>query len=425
MPNHDQANPVTRRTTAYLAKIALENPKLHAFTDVLAQQALATAQALDQVPHEQTGPLHGLNIAVKDNIDTVPAICSAGLPFLQHHHATADATVVSLLRKAGAVILGVTATDAGAFGVTTPDVTNPAMPGHIAGGSSGGSAVAVAAGLCDAALGTDTGGSVRIPAACCGVYGFKPTHEAIPMAGIRPLTQSFDHLGVLAGSVAMIHTIISALAPGLPKTPSPRLPRIAIPWPNLAGTDPKILASLHTLQSILRDHGHKVFETSLPPLDDVQDIHIGLSLAEAAAFYADLPDKTHQNLPTAMQSGLTYGATLTKDHLSNLISRRTAMLAAIDRVFETADYLLLPTLPIQPPRIGTNTVQIGARTADTLSALIRFTAPFNQSGHPALAFPWPLGADGPAFSLQLVGHRNADLSLLEFAANLCAKGETS
>ena len=228
MPADDETILVARKTMAYVAAIDRANPTLHAFTDVLSAQALAEAEAADANP---ASPLHGVNIAVKDNIDTAGALCSAGLPFLAERRATKDAVVVAALRAAGAVILGMTATDSGAFGVVTPAVTNPNHPSLIAGGSSGGSAAAVAAGLCDAALGTDTGGSVRIPAACCGVYGFKPTYGVISVAGIRPLTERFDHVGILARTIAEIHKITTALVPHLPAAQSGTAPRAATSAP--------------------------------------------------------------------------------------------------------------------------------------------------------------------------------------------------
>lgn len=418
MPKPERANSVIRHTMNYLAAIDRANPIIQAFTDVLTAEALTEAQTADANPNR---PLHGLHIAVKDNIDTAGALCSAGLPFLQDRRATEDAAVVSLLRVAGAVILGVTATDSGAFGVVTPEVTNPANPSLIAGGSSGGSAAAVAAGLCDAALGTDTGGSVRIPAACCGVYGFKPTHGVIPMAGIRPLTQRFDHVGILARSVEEIRQITAVLAAHLPAAQSPNAPLIAIPWPNLTGTEPAILASLHNLQSNLRAKGFTVIDTTLPPLDDILDVHIGLSLAEAAAHYTDLTAKTRKALPQAMQTGLTLGEAVTAARKSDLNACRKTILAAIDLIFSTTDYLLLPTLPVLPPLVGQQTVTLGPRTTTTLDALIRFTAPFNQTGHPALAFPWPVGTNGPPFSLQIIGRHHADLTLLDFVSGLLAQ----
>ena len=404
-----------RATQDYLAAIDRANPTLHAYTDVLTAQALIEAQAADANPNR---PLHGTQIAIKDNIDVTGALCGAGLPYLADRRATQDALVVAALRDAGAIILGVTATDSGAFGVVTSSVTNPKNPDRIAGGSSGGSAAAVAAGLCDAALGTDTGGSIRIPAACCGVYGFKPTHGIISMSGIRPLTQRFDHVGILARTVAEIRKITTTLAPQLPAAQNAHAPRIAIPWSNLAGTEPAILACLRNLQARLRANGCVVNQISLPPLDDILEVHLGLSLAEAATFYRDLSAEFRQKLPEAMTTGLCLGDALTADRKADLNKRRMTILAAVDQIFSEIDYLLLPTLPVLPPLVGQNTVTMGARTTDTLQALIRFTAPFNQTGHPALAFPWLAVEVGPSFSLQIIGRHHSDLSLLDFVTGL-------
>ncbi len=406
-----------QKTKAHLDAIA-QSPS-GAFTDVLPAQAIAAAGVCDANPAR---PLHGLTLAIKDNIDTEGALCSAGLPFLQNRRAARDGAVVSALRGAGAVILGVTATDAGGFGVTTPVVVNPAFPERIAGGSSGGSAAAVAAGLCDAALGTDTGGSVRIPAACCGVYGFKPTYGTIPMAGIRPLTHSFDHIGVLARSVEELRSVVTVLTPSLRAGTPAQKPRIAIPWSNLEGTDPQILACLNRLQDTLRARGYAVFDITLPAFDDILAVHIGLSLAEAATIYADLPAKDRLALPDAMRQGLILGDAIHDAEKAALNAQRGDILAALDHAFAAADYLLLPTLPVLPPPVGATAVLMGAKPTAVLSALIRFTAPFNQTGHPALAFPWACPNGGVPRSMQLVGRRYADLQLLDFAASLSPAG---
>src|SRR5882672_1020705 len=143
------------------------------------------------------GPLSALRVAVKDNIAVRGLPFTAGHPLFADRIADGDAWAVRRLRQAGARIVGVTHTDAGGFGVTTPTVANPAAPGKTVGGSSGGSAAAVAAGLADVALGTDTGGSVRIPAACTGLIGFKPTRGRVPTDGLWPLSTSLDHVGVI------------------------------------------------------------------------------------------------------------------------------------------------------------------------------------------------------------------------------------
>lgn len=152
---------------------AQQNAGLGIMTDLIAQRALADADTVDRrvAAGKDAGRLAGIPMVIKDNIDTVPAVCAAGLPALSPYRPPTDAAVVRRLRAEGAVIIGVAATDSGAFGVTSPTVTNPKFPGLIAGGPSGGSAAAVAAGFCMAAIDTDTGGSIRIPAACCGIVG--------------------------------------------------------------------------------------------------------------------------------------------------------------------------------------------------------------------------------------------------------------
>ena len=195
----DTGQSMLSRCREFYERIHRQDPGLHAYSELLESSALASAGLKDRqvLNGADAGPLFGLAAAIKDNIDTVPAAARAGLSFLAQSRPSADSTVVELLRQSGAVILGVTETDAGAFGVTTPKVTNPKYPDRFAGGSSGGSAAAVAASLCDFAIGTDTGGSVRLPAACCGIYGFKPTADTVSLKGVRRLTNYYDHIDII------------------------------------------------------------------------------------------------------------------------------------------------------------------------------------------------------------------------------------
>ena len=202
-------------TKSVLVDIDALNPRIGCYTDLLHDSAMKEAAASDERRSngQVKGPLDGVPIAIKDLIDTTPARCSAGLEHLKNYRPATDATVVRRLREAGAVILGVTASDPGAFSTATPQVINPLAPERTAGGSSGGSGAAVASSLAFGAIGTDTGGSVRIPAACCSICGFKPTWGRVDATGVRPLAPSLDHIGTLARSVTDLQILQSIIDP--------------------------------------------------------------------------------------------------------------------------------------------------------------------------------------------------------------------
>ncbi len=256
------------------------NPRINAYSQILQNTARREAR---QSPPD--APLAGVTVAIKDNIDTVPAVCNAGLDHNATHLPAEDAEVVAQLRGAGAIVPGVTRTDSGAFGVTTPRVINPLGPGLIAGGSSGGSAAAVAADLCDVALGTDTGGSIRIPAACCGVFGFKPTLGSVSLRGIRPLAESCDHVGPLAGSIAPIVAVMRVLAPGFDSQPCaiPQPVSIGIPRSAIREASSDVLSVLDDFTRALR--GSVMFRDGncSPPVEAVQASCFLIMLAASPA----------------------------------------------------------------------------------------------------------------------------------------------
>lgn len=407
------------RCKAFLDRIKAINPHVNAYSELLESSALDTAKEQDgQLSRE----LSGLCAAIKDNVNTVPAVAKAGLRFLSDHRPQSDSTVVDALRNCGAIVLGVTETDSGAFGVTTPQVRNPIYPDRYAGGSSGGSAVAVAADLCDFAIGTDTGGSIRIPAACCGIFGFKPTAGSVPLAGVRPLTISYDHIGPLSKNLDIIKSVMIAIGgePGArPITENP-IPTIAIPWTALEECEPAVLRALRDFAQVKGRLGLKFETVELPPFDTLLDLHISLSLKEAADLYHDISDAQFDQLPDVAVESLKIGEAVSDNQHELLLKQRPELLADLEAVFELVDYLIVPTLPVLPPKRKAETVPIAESEIDIVSTLIRYTAIFNQSGHPVLAFPWAAPEADIVSSLQLIGPKSSDLDLLDFARNTLA-----
>lgn len=416
-PRSDDGLSVSSRCKNFFEQIHQRNPNLNAYSELLEPSALDAAVLKDRLISNDgdPGPLVGLFAAVKDNMDTVPAVARAGLPFLADNRPETDSTVVKLLREAGAIVLGVTETDAGAFGITTPHVTNPVHPERYTGGSSGGSAAAVAAHLCDFAIGTDTGGSIRIPAACCGIFGFKPTVNTVSLQGVRPLTKSFDHVGPLACSIDMIESVMKVLSNTTAEKALGKSTIIGIPWSSLHGCDAAVTEALEDFAIHQKTVGLTVKDVPFPVIDDFLDVHIRLSLREAADLYRDLSEEHLQLLPAIAAESLEMGNTIDPAEIPELQQRRSALIAEVNEALAIVDYLVLPALPILPPKLSISTVSLGGKETDLMSAMIRFTAIFNQTGHPALAFPWIRRDKDIPIGLQLAGPKFSDFRLLEFA----------
>ncbi|MCY4301337.1 MAG: amidase [Aestuariivita sp.] len=401
----------------FFKKIAHSNKSLNAFSEIFE------ASAIEEVRRSFEGPsrdllLSGMLIATKDNIDTVPAVCTAGLSIHKNYRPDQDATVVSAIRKAGAIIVGVTRTHAGAYGVTTPLVQNPLFPDRITGGSSGGSAAAVAAELCDVAIGTDTGGSIRIPAACCGVYGFKPTSGVVSLNGVRPLTKSYDHVGPIARSITNLSFLMYVLAPQLKSASIKDKQKICvgIPRKQIDEASSTILTALDHFASLLETKGVATKIIDFPSIDNIVDLHLTLSLKEAADIYKYLTISELATLPAIAQNSIEIGLSVSKDDYERAAYSKVEITKNINCLFQDVNYLLLPTLPIEPPLREEQDSESRDVSVNTLNSLIRFTSPFNQTGHPVLAFPWAaVQCSHPPVSLQLVGPQYCDHMLLEHA----------
>jgi Asp-tRNA(Asn)/Glu-tRNA(Gln) amidotransferase A subunit family amidase len=366
------------------------------------------------------GPLSALRVAVKDNIAVRGLPFTAGHPLFADRIAQEDASAVARLREAGARIVGVTRSDAGGFGVTTPEVENPVAGGRTVGGSSGGSAAAVAADLADVALGTDTGGSVRIPAACTGLIGFKPTRGRIANDGVWPLSPSLDHVGVIGRDLeAVARTAEVLLGPDQAAQPEPGEPlRLGIDRAWLAACDHTVSAAFMQVVDALQDHGIAIRRpVTLPDLDGLLTAHGAILLAEAREVYRSLSPAEVERLAARAQRSLKAADALTPETLA--AARRLAARAspAIDALFDVKapfdviDVILSPTLPCPVPGRDIRSVRINGLKVPAINAMISNTAPFNLSGHPVLALPSNISLQGIPLSIQLTGRRAADLAL--------------
>lgn len=415
-----------QRTAVDLCTDALEaaaSSQVGAFSDIIAGSALAGAATSDARRRrgEDLGFLDGIPIAVKDLIDTTPAICKAGLEHLSSYRPANDAVVVERLRRAGAVIIGVTETDPGAFSTETPRVTNPLAPARIAGGSSGGSAAAIAAGIVPAAIGTDTGGSIRIPAACCSIYGFKPTWGRVDESGARPLARSLDHIGPMAMNVAdlcLLQSVLEGRRPQIRPALAGRRLRVGTSQAYFSDADLDVRNGMKRVFAILGEAGIAIQQSRLPLPDNVLPFHMVNLSKEAADYHGTVFQHEWRSYPEIARATVCLGRKVSAEEHALAEDRRRRCRDEVDAALVDVDALVLPTLPIDAPLRATNTVDLGGGALSKLEATIRYTALFNQSGHPVVSMPAIPLPDGRALSIQLVGRRDGDDALLSLALHM-------
>jgi aspartyl-tRNA(Asn)/glutamyl-tRNA(Gln) amidotransferase subunit A len=406
---------------AYLRRIE-ETEGLRAYITVPAERARREARRAEQrLSRGEAGALLGVPIAVKDLFATRALRTTAGSRILRDWVPSRDAAAVVRLRAAGAIILGKTNLHEFAYGVTTANpwwgvARNPHDPRRSPGGSSGGSAIAVVAGLCAGALGSDTGGSIRIPASLCGCVGLKPTFGAISLDGAVPLGWSLDHAGPLARTVGDAGVLLDVLW-GRPEGPAAR--RVStrglrvgvLRGPIVQNVQPGVARQVESAVRGLRRRGLRVREVRIPEIEWTVATQLVTLRAEASAVHGrwirTRPRAYGSDVRTRLQLGALVGGA---DYV--LAQRMRARIrAAIVRVFDEVDVLLLPTAPITAPVVGDRTVRWRSGEEPVDAALVRLTAPFNLAGVPALSVPYGAAAGLP-IGVQLVGQWNDETRLL-------------
>lgn len=416
---------------ACLDNIKRLNPKLNAFITV--QDSFTRSVASTMIPASApratyADVLRGIPIAVKDLFDTAGIRTTAGSKFFADHIPDEDAFVVEKLKAAGAFIIGKTNTHEIALGVTGNNphfgvARNPRDLTRIPGGSSSGSAIAVATGMALGALGTDTGGSIRIPASLCGVVGFKPTYGRISLRGVFPLSWNLDHVGPLARTVkdaALLLQVISsydALDPASTKmlngdylghlTDDMAGKRIAFAVGNyIESADAEVLQAVRDAAKVFEGMGCVVEEVSMDWLSDVAFANKTMTQADGAAVHRVRLKEHPDWFGEDVRRRLLDGAKTTSTEYA--LARRTQaeMKKRFELFFEAYDLLILPTTPIPAPTIeGHDAVEQAAR-------LTRFTAPFNLTGLPALSIPCGFTQGGLPIGLQIVSRAWGDAKAL-------------
>jgi aspartyl-tRNA(Asn)/glutamyl-tRNA(Gln) amidotransferase subunit A len=410
-----------------LGRIAERNPTLNAFITVFEGEAREQARMADReiAAGKHRGPLHGVPISLKDLFDVRGAATTAASRVRQDHTAERDAPSVSALRHAGAVIVGKTNLHEFAFGTTNEDsafgpARHPLDPNRSPGGSSGGSAAAVADGMCFASMGTDTGGSIRIPAAACGVVGLKPTYGELSTDGVVPLSTTLDHIGPICRSVedaAIFYDVLrgAAMRPAAALT-DPRAIRLAIPRPYfLAMLDTQVAAAFDAACDRLREAGATLTDVSLPHAGDVAPIYLHIVLTEAAAYHAKTLERRPEDYTPNTRIRLEMGRYILGEDYARALGGRELIRREVDAVLEGVDGLFLPALAIPAPRIGIPTVKVGGAEEPVRNVMLRCTQAFNLSGHPAIALPCGATTEGLPIGGQIVGAYGDTAGLLRVA----------
>src|SRR5918993_112096 len=399
--------------------------ELNAFITVMADTALAEAAAAEReiASGQYRGPLHGIPVSVKDLIDVAGTPTTAGSA-VPPRWPRRDAPVVQRLREAGAVLIGKTNLHEFAFGTTGDEtafgvVKNPFDPTRSAGGSSSGAAVALQEGMCFASLGTDTGGSIRIPAAACGVVGLKPTYGELSCDGIVALSTTCDHVGPLTRTVQDARIVFDVLK-GSATTPAP-LTAVTLAAPRgylLERVDINVRAALDRVRTAIERAGHTVRDVDLPEARLTPDVYLHIVLPEATRYHSTTLASQASGYSPGVRLRLEMGRYVLAEDYVRAMGLRTVLRAGVERALEGCDGLLLPALSIPAPPLGAPTIDIDGTPEPTRGAMLRMTQLFNLSGHPTLAIPSGTTPEGLPLSMQLVGRRDQTHRLLDLAQTL-------
>lgn len=430
-------------TLECLARIEKWNPELNAFLTVTADVALEQARKADaeRASGLDRGPLHGIPIAHKDLFCTRGIRTTGGSKTFAEFVPEFDATVVQRLANAGAVMLGKTNLHEHAYGITSENphygaVRNPWDPERSPGGSSGGSGVAVATGMALAATGTDTGGSIRVPASWCGITGLKPTFGRVSKYGVLPLGYTLDHPGPMAQTVRDTALLFEAMAGFDPKDPSsvdrpvprcmpaegePSLRGIRIGLPRnffFDRIDKEVDGAVYLMAYTAEDLGAELQRVQVPDGEQLNTLaHITL-LSEAAAVHEPYLRKRRKTYGDDVRTLLDMGRVIPAvDYLQAQRLRKRILGVYLD-ILRRVDALLVPATPMTAPRIGQKQVEIRGEMEDTRIAATRLLRGFNLLGLPVLSMPAGYSSDGLPIGMQLVGRPWDEPLLLRIGAAL-------
>ena len=424
---------------AHLERIGATEGVLNSFITLLAEEARSSARRAEAeiLRGNYRGPLHGIPVGLKDLYNTAGVRTTSGSRIFDNYLPDRDCTVASRFQQAGAILLGKLNMHPFAYGPTGENADyghmhNPWNPELITGGSSGGSGSAPAAGQCTIAMGSDTGGSVRIPAALCGIVGLKPTYGLVSRSGLTPLSWSMDHPGPMVRTVedsALVMNVVAGYDPEDPGSARVEAPdytaaltgdvkglRIGVPTEYFtAPLDPEVGQAVREAIGLLEELGASVVEVDFPMFEYAQAVSGTVLMSEASAYHRDLlkrdADKIYPPVRLRLEAGLFVSAA---DYLKAQ-QGRSEFNRAVRRLFETVDLLAGPTEPVTAPRILAQEVQAGEVSIGTTAALTQYTRPYNITGSPAISVPCGFSRDGLPIGLQLAGRAFDETTVLRAA----------
>ncbi|MCA1219798.1 amidase [Streptomyces sp. 8L] len=419
-------------TGSVLARIEAVEGRLNAYVSVAADTARRTAAQAERdiAAGRYRGPLHGIPMGLKDLIDVAGLPTGAGSRVREHHVAAHDSTVATRLGEAGAVMLGKTHTHEFAYGLTTPQTSNAWDTERVAGGSSGGSAVAVAAGEATFALGTDTGGSIRVPSALNGVVGLKPTFGLVSRHGVTSLSWSLDHVGPLTRTVEDAGLVLAAVAGHDPGDPS-SLHAVQEADPRQAGDDirglrvgvprnyyfdrvaPEVEKAVRGAVARMEGLGAELVDIGIPMTEYILATHWGLMVPEATAYHEETlrtsPELYGPDVRLLLEAG---ELVLASDYL-RAQRARTLMQRAWARLFDEVDLIAAPTVTSTAARSDQQTLRWPDGTVESAAdTYFRLSAPANITGLPALSLPVGFDGAGLPIGMQLIGRPLGEATIL-------------
>src|SRR5438034_2225485 len=427
-------------TRNILERIERLHPALNAYITVTRDVAIKSAQeAESEIQHKKwRGPLHGVPVAVKDLFDTIGIKTTAGSAVFKDRVPDKDAEVIRKLKAAGAVLVGKTNMHEFAFGGSSlvtyfGGVHNPWNLDRITGGSSGGSAAAVAAGLCAFALGSDTGGSIRNPAALCGIVGLKPTHGRISLVGVCPNVLTFDHLGPMTRTARDAALVLQALAGHDPRDSTSRdvpVPDYTANWergvrglrlilcPDFytnAEVDAAVERAFESAIVVLQDLGAKVETVPFAHGSRLLDVFRVVAGPEYAEFHRPFFTKNPDGYGKDVRERLAWSFDITSDQYVRGLRERELLRRATAEMFRGADALLLPSMPCTAPPIATLKARVNGKEYDGAWIHRPFLSSHNLTGYPAISVPMGFDAEGLPLSLQIVGPEWSEARALAIA----------
>jgi len=429
-------------TSEAFGRIQSLNPKLNAFLTLMEESARERARQADEELSRglDLGPLHGIPVAVKDVFKTAGVRTTCGSKLFENHVPAHDCAVVERLRSAGAVLIGKTGLHELAYGVTSNNphfgaIRNPWNVDCVPGGSSGGSGAAVGAGMVFMAMGSDTGGSIRIPAAFCGTTGLKPTFGRVSRFGVMPLDFTLDHMGPLTRSVRDAALVLNVLAGFDPRddTSSPRAVGQYCPSPECSirglriglpekfffdRIDADVEKAVRQMVQVAESLGAQVLPVSLPDLGAINAVARVILMAEASALMEPFLNSRRDDIGADVRALLDQGRFLAATDYVNAQRLRRVYQRQFNAVWDQADCLITPTTPISAPRIGAVSVLIDGEVEDTRLASTRYVRGINLLGLPALSMPCGLDRHRMPVSLQIIGPPFGEAAILLLGAAL-------